>query len=67
MKNPKPINLQTSDRVRAQGWGAESRDADGHLISCYDTIGTGDDGIIDWVRECNKAGETVTFWPTDAS
>ncbi|WP_323775988.1 hypothetical protein [Leisingera sp.] len=33
MKDPKPINLTTTDQVRAQGWVAEARDADGHLVS----------------------------------
>jgi len=31
MKNPSPINLKSSSEVRAEGWQAEARDADGHL------------------------------------
>lgn len=33
MKNPNPINLLTTSEVRTQGWIAEARDSDGHLVS----------------------------------
>lgn len=64
MKNPFPVNLQTSAEVRQQGWQAESRDADGHLISCHAPIEADDQGIVEWIVECTSRGETVTFWPT---
>lgn len=63
MKNPFPVNLQTSAEVRAQGWQAESRDSDGHLISCHAPIEADDTGIAEWIAECTSRGETVTFWP----
>lgn len=64
MKNPFPVNLQTSAEVRQQGWQAESRDAHGHLISCHAPIEADDQGIAEWFVECTSRGETVTFWPT---
>jgi len=33
MKHPMPINLMTTHEVEEQGWVAEARDMDGHLIS----------------------------------
>lgn len=33
MKDPWPIHLTTTEEVRAQGWVAEARDEDGHLVS----------------------------------
>ncbi|AFO91560.1 hypothetical protein [Phaeobacter inhibens] len=33
MQDPKPINLTTTAEIRARGWVAEARDADGHLVS----------------------------------
>lgn len=66
MKNPNPVNLQTSEEIRKQGWQAESRDADGHLISCHAPISV-DDDIAQWIVECTSAGETVTFWPAPAN
>jgi hypothetical protein len=65
MKNPFPVNLQTSAEVRGQGWQAESRDADGHLISCHAPIEANDGNIAEWIVECTSRGETVTFWPTN--
>lgn len=67
MKNPNPVNLQTSEEVREKGWQAESRDADSHLISCYAPIEADDPGIAEWIVERTRNGETVTFWPADAS
>lgn len=63
MKNPNPVNLQTSVEVRGQGWQAESRDADGHLTSCHAPIEANDASIAEWIVECTSRGETVTFWP----
>jgi hypothetical protein len=63
MKNPNPVNLQSSAEVRERGWQAESRDADGHLISCHAPIEADDPGIAEWIVECTSRGETVTFWP----
>ena len=34
MKDPRPVHLTTTEEVRAQGWIAEARDDDGHLMSC---------------------------------
>jgi sulfur-carrier protein len=63
MKNPMPVNLSTSDEVRAQGWAAESRDADGHLIRAHIPFDR-DEDIVWFVREGMQYGETVTIWPT---
>lgn len=65
MKNPNPVNLQSSAEVRERGWQAESRDAAGHLISCHAPIEADDPGIAEWIVECTSRGETVTFWPTN--
>lgn len=62
MRDPKPINLMSSDEVRASGWQAEARDADGHLISTHAPFDS-DDDIVWYVRESLKRGETVTIWP----
>jgi molybdopterin synthase sulfur carrier subunit len=62
MKNPMPVNLSTSDEVRAQGWAAESRDADGHLIRTHVPFDR-DEDIVWFVREGMQYGETVTIWP----
>ncbi|MGN7734416.1 hypothetical protein [Ensifer sp. R-19] len=63
MKNPNPINLQTSEDVRKAGWQAESRDADGHLMRVHAPFET-DEEIVWLVREALENGETVTIWPT---
>lgn len=63
MQNPNPVNLQTSEEVRALGWSAESRDQDGHLISCYGPVEKDDTDVIQWIMERIEDGETVTFWP----
>jgi len=65
MKDPMPINLMTSEEVRATGWQAESRDADGHLIGLYSQFDD-DEGIVWFVRETTSRGETVTIWPPKA-
>lgn len=63
MKDPMWINLKTQDEMRTEGWAAESRDADGHLISCHIAFDADDASIVNWVAECTAAGETVTFFP----
>jgi hypothetical protein len=63
MKDPMPINLMTSEEVRASGWQAESRDADGHLLATHAPFGDDDEGIVWFVRETTSRGETVTIWP----
>lgn len=60
MKDPKPINLKTTEEIREAGWQAESRDADGHLIGMHAPIYADDEGIAEWIVECTEAGETVT-------
>ncbi len=35
MHEPRPINLMTDDELRAQGWAAVARDADGHAMSVH--------------------------------
>lgn len=62
MKNPNPVNLKTVDEVRAEGWVGQSRDEDGHLISCT-LISQDDDQMGNWIMECLSHGETVTFYP----
>lgn len=66
MMNPFPVNLLTSAEVRGRGWQAESRDADGHLISCHAPIDADDSSIAEWIVECTSRGETVTFWPVNS-
>lgn len=63
MENPNPVNLTTTDEMKSLGWIAESRDADGHLISCHAPFDEGDEGIADWILERTCDGETVTFFP----
>jgi hypothetical protein len=66
MKSPMHVNLQTSEEVRAAGWGGESRDADGHLIRTHVPFDR-DEDIIWFVREGLEHGETVTIWPVGGS
>lgn len=64
MKDPSPIHLMTSAEVRANGWQAESRDTDGHLISTHAPFDEDDaEGIVWFVKEATARGETVTIWP----
>jgi hypothetical protein len=63
MKDPKQIHLQTTEETILLGWGAESRDADGHLTSFYDTRDADCFGLVEWIKECTSEGETVTFFP----
>lgn len=62
MQNPHPVNLMTSAEVRANGWQAETRDADGHLIRTHAPFDS-DADIIWLVNEALEHGETVTIWP----
>lgn len=62
MKNPNPISLWPSDDVRAAGWQAETRDADGHLCRTHAPFDN-DSDIVWLVREALEHGETVTIWP----
>lgn len=62
MKNPHPVNLKTPEQVRKEGWMAEARDDDGHLISTHAPFDDNDD--IQWfVRNAMSVGNTVTIWP----
>lgn len=63
MKDPMPVNLTTSEEMQARCWAAEARDSDGHLISCHVEVEDGDEYIAEWINECTKNGETVTFFP----
>ncbi len=62
MKEPRAVNLMTQDQCRADGWQAESRDADGHLVTAHAPF---DDAaeIAEYVREETTRGNTVTIWP----
>lgn len=64
MKNPFPVNLQTSEDVRKAGWQAETRDADGHLCRLHAPFET-DEDIVWLVREALEHGESVTIWPAN--
>ena len=66
MKNPNPINLQTSEEIRQAGWQAETRDADGHLMRVHAPFTT-DTEIVWLVREALEHDETVTIWPAKES
>lgn len=62
MKSPNPINLMSSAEVRAAGWQAETRDADGHACRLHAPFDN-DAEIVSLVREAIENGETVTIWP----
>lgn len=62
MNDPYPVNRASPESVRADGWAAESRDADGHLIRCHAPFDS-DADIVWFVREGMANGETVTIWP----
>jgi molybdopterin synthase sulfur carrier subunit len=66
MKNPNPINLQTSEEIRKAGWQGETRDSDGHLCRTHVPFDT-DEEILWFVREALEFGETVTIWPLSPS
>ena len=62
MKDPKPINFMTPQESRARGWQAESRDEDGHLCTQHAPFES-DVEMLEYIREENKRGLTVTIWP----
>lgn len=62
MKDPMPINETSQEDVRKQGWMAEARDADGHVISVHAPFDSEAD-IGSCVREWLDDGNTVTIWP----
>jgi molybdopterin synthase sulfur carrier subunit len=62
MINPKPVHLQTPDEVRAQGWLAEARDGDGHLMTVISPEAD-DASLGQFMRECTADGMTVTAFP----
>lgn len=62
MKDPYPINLMTPEESRSRGWQAESRDADGHLITQHAPFDNAKH-MADYVWEEAACGMTVTVWP----
>ena len=62
MKDPQPVNLRTPESVRAEGWQAECRDAEGHLTRAHARF-ENDEDIVWLVRESLAHGDTVTIWP----
>lgn len=62
MENPRTVNLMTPAESRALGWQAESRDADGHLVSQHAPFDD-DEEMGNYVRDETARGNTVTIWP----
>ena len=62
MRDPWPINLTTPEQSRAAGWQAESRDADGHLMTHHAPF-DGPEDLAAYVMEEAARGHTVTVWP----
>jgi hypothetical protein len=62
MKSPNVVNLWTSEKVRSLGWGAEARDADGHLMNTHIPFSS-DDERNRYIGESLAEGWTVTLWP----
>lgn len=62
MENPGKMNLKTPEEVRALGWQAEARDADGHLVRTHAPFAS-DEDILWLVHDAMEHGETVTIWP----
>lgn len=60
MKDPRPVNLMTTDEVRKLGWMMESRDGDGHLVSMLSPNVSKKD-VAKFVAEEQAAGNTVTM------
>lgn len=60
MKNPSPINLTTTSEVRLQGWVAEARDADGHLVSTQAWV-----GVCSTNENLKMLGEFINDYETD--
>lgn len=62
MKNPFPVQLKTSEEVRKEGWAAEARDADNHLMSTHAPFRS-DGELLRYMLEGKREGWTVTVWP----
>lgn len=60
MQDPNPINIITTEEVRARGWIAEARDSDGHFVS-----------MLRWVdaaplnENLRSLGEFISLYETD--
>lgn len=61
MENPAKVNLMTTAEVRALGWAAEARDADGHLVSTHAPFES-DKSLLEYLRDSAEHGETVTIF-----
>ena len=61
MKDPWAINLITPEECRKNGWLAEARDADGHLISMISPR-VDDASLGEFCREY-MPDHTITFFP----
>lgn len=61
MRDPKPINLTTTEEVKAAGWAAEARDSDGHLVSMVSPQGNVRRVVSGWIAE----GLAVTVFPKE--
>ena len=64
MQNPMPINLMMTHEVQEQGWVAEARDRDGHLVSTVaflDDISTNENlkSLGEFITEYEDAGHVV--------
>lgn len=62
MKDPQPLHLTPPEQIRALGWQAECRDADGHLTRTHAPFAT-DEDIVWLVREALEHCDTITIWP----
>lgn len=62
MKDPMPVHLRPPEDIRADGWQAECRDADGHLTRTHAPF-EADEDIVWLVREALEHGDTITIWP----
>lgn len=60
-RNPKPINLVTTDEARASGWAAEACDADGHLMTTHAPF-SGDAEFMRYANECEAEGWDLTVF-----
>lgn len=60
MKSPKSVNLMTTAEVRANGWAAEARDADGHLMTTHAQF-TSDAEFLRYAKECAEENWTLTI------
>ena len=63
MKGPNTVNLIPPEEIRRQGWAAEARDKDGHLISTQAGPPLcGVEEICQFVAEYGPDC-TITIWP----